>query len=108
MTDEHDAADGGGRDDDVPRRPALDVPPLAAWWVIAGGIVVGLRFVLTDHVLRATAVSGGPMRIVPDGSPAAESSVSRPSAEAVTTRSRLATRSLIVASPNSLRATSLL
>lgn len=39
-------------------RPALDVPPLAAWWVIAAGIVVGLLFVLSDHVLRATAVIG--------------------------------------------------
>ncbi|WP_338748390.1 DUF3017 domain-containing protein [Janibacter alittae] len=39
-------------------RPALDVPPLAAWWVIAAGVVVGLIFVLTDHVLRATAVLG--------------------------------------------------
>lgn len=57
-TDEHDTADGEGRDGDVPRRPALDVPPLAAWWVIAAGIAVGLLFVLTDHVLRATAVIG--------------------------------------------------
>lgn len=57
-TDEHEVADGGSEDDAVPRRPALDVPPLAAWWVIAAGIVVGLLFVLTDHVLRATAAIG--------------------------------------------------
>lgn len=56
--DEHGAQEGGDEDTDARSRPALDVPPLAAWWVIAAGIVVGLLFVLTDHVLRATAVFG--------------------------------------------------
>lgn len=58
MTGEHEVADDDSEEDGVPPRPALDVPPLAAWWVIAAGIVVGLLFVLTDHVLRATAVIG--------------------------------------------------
>ena len=39
--------------------PALDVRPLAAWWVIAAGVVVGMGFLLTDHVLRATVACGG-------------------------------------------------
>lgn len=43
----------------VPTRPALDVRPLAAWWVIAAGVVVGMGFLLTDHVLRATVACGG-------------------------------------------------
>ena len=39
-------------------RPALDTRPLAAWWVIFAGLVVGLFFVLTDHMLRATVSLG--------------------------------------------------
>ncbi len=46
-------------DDVVPVRPALDVPPLAAWWLIAAGLVVGMLFFYTDHVLRATLACGG-------------------------------------------------
>lgn len=44
------------RDEDVPLqvRPALDARPLAGWWIIAAGIALGLAFILTDHVLRAT------------------------------------------------------
>lgn len=40
-------------------RPALDVRPLAAWWLIFAGIVTALLFILTDHVLRATLCFGG-------------------------------------------------
>lgn len=58
MSDEDGAEEDGSEDADARSRPALDVPPLAGWWVIAAGIVVGLLFVLTDHVLRATAVFG--------------------------------------------------
>lgn len=43
----------------VPTRPALDVRPLAAWWVVAAGVLVGMGFLLTDHVLRATVACGG-------------------------------------------------
>ncbi len=49
------AADDGT----VPTRPALDVRPLAAWWVVAAGVLVGMGFLLTDHVLRATVACGG-------------------------------------------------
>ncbi|WP_435199882.1 DUF3017 domain-containing protein [Janibacter sp. GS2] len=53
-----DARDPGGQgadeEDPGPTRPALQVRPLAAWWLIAAGIVVGMLFLLTDHVLRAT------------------------------------------------------
>lgn len=44
-TDEHDPG---------PTRPQLDVRPLAAWWAIAAVMVLGMLFLLTDHVLRAT------------------------------------------------------
>lgn len=40
-------------------RPALDARPLAAWWVVLAGLVAGLLFVLTDHMLRATVSVGG-------------------------------------------------
>ena len=40
-------------------RPALEVPPLAAWWIIAAGMVVAMLFFFTDHVLRATLACGG-------------------------------------------------
>lgn len=43
----------------APVRPALDVRPLAAWWLIAGGVTAALLFILTDHVLRATLCIGG-------------------------------------------------
>ncbi|MBA4083440.1 DUF3017 domain-containing protein [Janibacter terrae] len=43
----------------APARPALDVRPLAAWWLIAGGLAVALLFILTDHVLRATLACAG-------------------------------------------------
>lgn len=56
MIDEHH--DTGGEQDTAPTGPEPDVPPLVGWWVIAAGVVVGLLFVLTDHVLRATAVVG--------------------------------------------------
>jgi len=46
-------------EDPGPTRPALDVPPLAAWWIIAAGIVVAMLFLLTDHVLRATVACAG-------------------------------------------------
>lgn len=48
-------------DDEAPAqvRPALDSRPLAAWWVIFAGLLVGLVFVLTDHMLRATVSVGG-------------------------------------------------
>lgn len=46
-------------DGPVPGRPALDVRPLAAWWVIAAGIAVAMLFFLTDHVLRATVSCAG-------------------------------------------------
>lgn len=45
--------------DTVPTRPALDMRPLAAWWVVAAGVLVGMGFLLTDHVLRATVACGG-------------------------------------------------
>lgn len=51
--------DRAGESGSATVRPTLDVPPLAAWWVIAAGIVVALLFVLTDHMLRATATCGG-------------------------------------------------
>ena len=47
---------GGGPPASV--RPALDARPLAAWWLIFAGLVVGLLFVLTDHMLRATLTLG--------------------------------------------------
>ncbi|UUZ44064.2 DUF3017 domain-containing protein [Janibacter limosus] len=56
---------GAGEDEDggwgahAQRRPALDTRPLSAWWVIFAGPVVGLLFVLTDHMLRATVSLGG-------------------------------------------------
>ena len=40
-------------------RPALDARPLASWWMIFAGLVLGLLFILTDHVLRATLCFGG-------------------------------------------------
>ncbi|QOK22046.1 DUF3017 domain-containing protein [Janibacter indicus] len=43
----------------VPARPPLDVPALAAWWVVAAGVAVGMLFLATDHVLRATLCVGG-------------------------------------------------
>ena len=43
----------------VPARPPLDVPPLAAWWLVAAGVTVGMLFLATDHVLRATLCLGG-------------------------------------------------
>ncbi len=46
-----DAAEGEGPG---PTRPRLVVRPLAAWWVIAAMMAVGMLFLLTDHVLRAT------------------------------------------------------
>ena len=42
----------------VPTRPALDVPPLAAWWFVAAGLLAAMLFFLTDHVLRATTALG--------------------------------------------------
>ena len=36
-----------------------DVPALAAWWVVAAGVAVGMLFLATDHVLRATLCFGG-------------------------------------------------
>lgn len=42
-----------------PTRPTLRVRPLAAWWLIAAGIVVSMLFLLTDHVLRATLACAG-------------------------------------------------
>lgn len=47
------AAAGDG-EDLGPTRPRLDVRPLAAWWIIAGIMALGMLFLLTDHVLRAT------------------------------------------------------
>ncbi|MDN5717814.1 MAG: DUF3017 domain-containing protein [Janibacter sp.] len=54
------AGDEGAGDEDAPAqvRPALDSRPLAAWWVIFAGLAVGLAFVLTDHMLRATVSVG--------------------------------------------------
>ncbi len=46
-----------------PVRPSLDVPPLAAWWIIAAGVVVTMLFVLTDHMLRATTTFGGTLAL---------------------------------------------
>ena len=51
--------EGGGVGAHAQRRPALDTRPLAAWWVIFAGLLVGLLFVLTDHMLRATVSLGG-------------------------------------------------
>ena len=39
-------------------RPALDVPPLGAWWLVAAGLLAAMLFFLTDHVLRATTALG--------------------------------------------------
>lgn len=50
---------GPPSDDPGPTRPALDVRPLAAWWVIAAGLLVAMLFLLTDHVLRATVACAG-------------------------------------------------
>ena len=44
-------------------RPALDVPHLAAWWVLAAGLVATMIFVLTDHMLRATTTLGGALAV---------------------------------------------
>lgn len=55
-----EGADTGSGGEVPPRvRPALDARPLATWWVVFAGLVLGLLFILTDHVLRATLCIGG-------------------------------------------------
>lgn len=56
---EEDPPGGTGTEETMPVRPALDVRPLAAWWIIAAGVVVAMLFLLTDHVLRATVACAG-------------------------------------------------
>lgn len=33
--------------------------PLRAWWIVLAGLLVAALFILTDHMLRATASLGG-------------------------------------------------
>lgn len=57
MSEQGEGQDVGG-EPPATVRPALDARPLAAWWLIFAGLVVGLLFVLTDHMLRATLTLG--------------------------------------------------
>ena len=57
------AEPAGGAGTPPPVRPALDVPPLAAWWVPAAGLVVAMLFILTDHMLRATTTLSGALAL---------------------------------------------
>ena len=52
-----------GEDGPPAIRPPLDVPPLAAGWVVAAGVAVAMLFVLTDHMLRATTTFGGTLAL---------------------------------------------
>lgn len=83
-------AEGTDEGATVPTRPALDVRPLAAWWVIAVGVLVGMGFLLTDHVLRATVTCGATfilaavLRIALPGSRAGGIAVRGPLVDVVT------------------------
>lgn len=77
-------------EDPGPTRPALDVRPLAAWWIIAAGILVAMLFLLTDHVLRATVTCGATLvlaavlRVALPGSKAGGIAVRGPLVDVVT------------------------
>jgi len=40
-------------------RPPITVAPLRAWWIVLAGLLVAALFILTDHMLRATASLAG-------------------------------------------------